>query len=199
MYRVRFACRCCYSLSKLSFPVKNNLSVRYLLSDVNAMDRATFAAVFGGVFEASPWVAEAAWQSMPFESSEDMADTLCDIVRNAGRERQLALLRAHPELGVRKPLAGYSAREQADAGLKQARGNQGELLANLNQRYRDKFGFPFILAVKGLEPDTIIMRFRERLENSLEDEFDECLEQVFRIAGFRLDELLGGAGDRGAW
>ena len=179
--------------------MKNNPSVQYRLSDINEMDKDTFVAVFGGVFEASPWVAGKAWSSRPFNSEAHLVETLCETVRNAGRERQLALLRAHPELGVSKPLAGYSAREQADAGLKQARGNQGELLANLNQRYRDKFGFPFILAVKGLEPDTIIMRFRERLENSLEDEFDECLEQVFRIAGFRLDELLGGAGDRGAW
>ena len=77
------------------------------------------------------------------------------------------------------------------AGLKEEKDGQAELLAELNQRYRDKFGFPFILAVKGLDPDEIIMRFRERLENSPENEFDECLGQVFRIAGFRLEELLG--------
>lgn len=167
-------------------------SVQYRLSDINGMDRDTFVAVFGGVFEDSPWVAETAWQSVPFESNEYLVEALCDVVRRAGRERQLALLCAHPELGVRKPLTGHSEREQRNAGLKGGEGGQTDLLADLNRRYRDKFGFPFILAVKGLGPDEIIMRFRERLENNLEDEFDECLEQVFRIAGFRLEDLLDG-------
>ena len=171
--------------------MKDNPSVQYRLRDINDMDRDTFVAVFGGVFEASPWVAENTWQSRPFRSEAHMVETLCETVKNAGQARQLALLRAHPELGVRKPLAGYSAREQTNAGLKQTRGEQGDLLADLNSRYRDKFGFPFILAVKGLEPDQIIMRFRERLENSPEDEFSECLGQVFRIATFRLEDLLG--------
>jgi 2-oxo-4-hydroxy-4-carboxy-5-ureidoimidazoline decarboxylase len=172
--------------------VKNNLSIQCRLSDINAMDRDTFVAAFGGVFEDSPWVAETAWQSVPFESIDDLVETLCDVVRRAGRGRQLALLRVHPELGVRKPLTGHSEREQRNAGLKGGEGGQADLLADLNRRYRDKFGFPFILAVKGLGPDEILMRFRERLENRPEDEFNECLEQVFRIAGFRLEELLNG-------
>ena len=175
--------------------MKEISSLQYRLSDINDMHRDSFIAAFGGVFEDSPWVAEAAWDSIPFESEGELVEALCSVVRNAGRERQMALLRAHPELGARKPLAGYSAREQAGAGLKQDRGKQVELLADLNRRYRDKFGFPFILAVKGLEPDNIIVRFRERLENSPEDEFDECLGQVFRIARFRLEDLLGVAHD----
>ena len=174
--------------------MKDNPSVTYLLSDINDMDRDTFVAVFGGVFEDSPWVAEAAWQSRPFKSNAHMVQSLCEVVRNAGRQRQLALLRAHPELGARKPLAGYSAREQDKAGLQQGQDKRVALLADLNRRYRDKFGFPFIVAVKGLDPDNIIARFQQRLDKSLEDEFDECLGQVFRIAGFRLEELLGDSG-----
>ena len=171
--------------------MKDTSSVKYRFSDINDMHRDGFVAVFGAVFEDSPWVAETAWQSRPFKSDAHVAETLCEVVRNAGVERQMALLRAHPELGARKPLAGHSEREQRNAGLKDRAGGQAELLAELNRRYRDKFGFPFILAVKGLDPDKIIMRFRERLENSPEDEFDECLGQVFRIARFRLEELLG--------
>ena len=178
--------------------MKNNSSVQYRLSDINDMDKDTFVAVFGGVFEASPWVAEKTWQSRPFRSEAHLVETLCKTVENAGREPQLALLQAHPELGARKPLTGYSEREQANAGLTEEEAGRTELLADMNRRYRDKFGFPFILAVKGLDPDSIIMRFRERLENSPEDEFEECLGQVFRIAGFRLDELLAGSGERGA-
>ena len=166
------------------------MRIKYRLDEINGMDKDGFIAVFGKVFEDSHWVAETAWQFMPYKSRQALVETLCDVVRDAGRERQLALLRAHPELGVRKPLTGHSEREQRNAGLKEEKDGQAELLAELNQRYRDKFGFPFILAVKGLDPDKIIMRFRERLENSPEDEFDECLGQVFNIARFRLDDLL---------
>ena len=155
------------------------------------MDREAFIAVFGGVFEDSPWVAEVAWQSIPFKTGGDMIDTLCDIVRSAGRQRQLALLQAHPELGARKPLTGHSEREQKEAGLQQEQDARVELLAELNRRYRSRFGFPFILAVKGLHPDNIVRRFRERLENSREDEFKEGLEQVFRIARYRIEDLQG--------
>ena len=144
------------------------------------MDRDAFVAVFGGVFEDSPWVAGAAWQSRPFKSNAHVVEALCEVVRNAGRQRQLALLCAHPELGATKPLTGYSAREQDKAGLQQGQDERVALLADLNRRYRDKFGFPFIIEC-----------FRERLDNSLEDEFAECLGQVFRIAGFRFEELLG--------
>ena len=143
--------------------MKDTSSVKYRLSDINDMHRGAFVAVFGGVFEDSPWVAETAWQSRPFKSDVHVVEMLCEVVRNAGRERQLALLRAHPQLGARKPLAGHSEREQRNAGLKDGGGGQAQLLAELNRRYRDKFGFPFILAVKGLDPDKIIMRFRERL------------------------------------
>ena len=161
------------------------------LEEINAMDRDMFIAAFGAVFEASPWAAEAAWQSHPFRSATHVVEALSNAVRNAGRERQLALLRAHPELGARKPLAAFSAREQAGAGLQREQGEHVALLADLNPRYREKFGFPFILAVRGLNPDKIITRFRERLENDPEDEFKECLEQVFRIAAYRLEDILG--------
>ena len=163
---------------------------RYKLAEINNMDRPAFIAAFGAVFEASPWTAEAAWQSRPFRNAAHVAEALSEAVRDAGRERQLALLRAHPELGARKALAGFSAREQAGAGLQREQDGRVALLADLNRRYRDRFGFPFIVAVKGMGPEEIIARFQERLENDPEREFNECLEQVFRIADFRLEELL---------
>ncbi|MCY3750502.1 MAG: 2-oxo-4-hydroxy-4-carboxy-5-ureidoimidazoline decarboxylase [Gammaproteobacteria bacterium] len=166
------------------------MSGSHTLNEINNMDRRAFIAAFGAVFEASPWAAEAAWQSHPFRNTAHVAEALFTAVRNAGPERQLALLRAHPELGARKPLAAFSAREQAGAGLQREQDDQVDLLADLNRRYREKFGFPFILAVKGLNPDKIITRFCARLENNPEEEFNECLEQVFRIAAFRLEDLL---------
>ena len=168
------------------------MTSRYTLDEINGMNWDAFAAAFGAVFEDSPWAAEAAWQSRPFGSAARLAEALFEAVRNAGTDRQLSLLRAHPELGARKPLAEFSAREQAGAGLQREQGEQAVLLADLNRRYRDRFGFPFILAVKGLDPDKIIECFRARLENDPGDEFNECLEQVFRIAAFRLEDLLDG-------
>ncbi len=170
--------------------MKDPSPIQYHLSDISEMRRDDFVAVFGGIFEDSPWVAETAWQSRPFRNLAQVTEALFTAVRNAGQERQLALLHAHPELGVKKSLAGYSADEQARAGLQQREDEQAAQLADLNQRYRDRFGFPFILAVKGLNPDKIIARFQERLENNPEDEFNECLEQVFRIARYRLEDLL---------
>lgn len=168
--------------------MKQTPPAKYRIDEINRMDRDAFVTVFGGVFEDSSWVAETAWRSIPFDSAQDLVETFIGIVRSAGRGRQLALLRAHPELGIRKPLTGYSAHEQQNAGL--GEGAIVELLPELNQRYRDKFGFPFILAVKGLDPTRIIARLRERLQNNPEREFEECLEQVFRIATFRFEELI---------
>ena len=164
---------------------------RHTLNEINNMNRQAFITAFGAVFEASPWAAETAWQSHPFRSAAHVTEALFNAVRNASRERQLALLQAHPELGARKPLAAFSAREQAGAGLQREQDGQVALLADLNRRYREKFGFPFILAVKGLNPDKIIERFGARLENAPEHEFNECLDQVFRIAAYRLEDLLG--------
>jgi len=167
---------------------------QYNLIEINEMGRNAFIKVFAGVFEDSPWVAQAAWQCAPFDSAPTLVETLFSTVRNADRETQLKLLRAHPELGAQKPLTGYSANEQARAGLQQEHDAQVALLADLNRRYRQKFGFPFILAVKGLTPDKIMENFHARLDNAPEDEFNECLTQVFRIAAFRLEDLLGEAG-----
>ena len=170
--------------------MKSDLPRQYRFDEINDMDMAAFITVLGGVFEDSPWVAEAAWRSIPFEGCGDVIDKMCGVVRTAGRDRQLALLRAHPELGTNKRLTRHSEREQKNAGLKGGEDSRVELLAEMNERYRDKFGFPFILAVKGLSPDKIMERLQARLENNREDEFNECLEQVFRIAKYRLEAML---------
>ena len=170
------------------------MNYQYKINEIKSMDRNTFVQTFAGIFEDSSWVAEATWQAMPFDRVETLVATLFNTVRNADRETQLKLLRAHPELGAQKPLTGYSANEQARAGLQREHDAQVALLADLNQRYRQKFGFPFILAVKGLTPDKIMENFHARLDNAPEDEFNECLTQVFRIASLRLEDLLGETG-----
>jgi 2-oxo-4-hydroxy-4-carboxy-5-ureidoimidazoline decarboxylase len=157
---------------------------------LNQLDRAAFIARFGGVYERSPWVAEGAWKRRPFSNRAALESALQSVVRDAGRERQLELLRMHPALGTRKELSGYSRGEQAGAGLMDATEHVRQELGGLNRRYEEKFGFPFILAVRGATLATILDSCGTRLNHDFETEFAESLRQVFRIAGFRLGDLL---------
>lgn len=156
------------------------------------MDAETFVSVFGAVFEDSPWAAESAQTNIPFDSLEHVTNALCDAVKESGKDRQLALLRAHPELGSKKKMADASVSEQKNAGIKDAGDGQKARLQELNNDYRSKFDFPFIIAVKGLTPELIIEHMQRRLSNDYDAEFEECLSQVFRIARFRLDDILLG-------
>ncbi len=165
-------------------------SAKYTIDNVNTLDRETFVDVFGNLFENSPWVAEQAWLKIPYDSVPALLQTMSDIVLKAGRQKQHRLLNQHPELGTIQALTQASESEQASAGLMQSSAYQIHDLADLNKRYREKFGFPFIIAVKDLGPDTIITHMCRRLNNEQEVEFRECLQQVFNIAQFRLDDIL---------
>lgn len=162
---------------------------RLSIAEVNALDREAFVTRFGAVYEHSPWAAELAWASRPFADRDALAAAMQRAVLGAGRERQLALLRAHPKLGTRLALSAHSQAEQAGAGI--AAGSAGERaeLAGLNERYERRFGFPFILAVKGATLPEILASCRQRVGAEPAAEFDEALRQVFRIAGFRLADL----------
>ncbi len=165
-------------------------SAKYTIDNVNTLDRETFVDVFGNLFENSPWVAEQAWLKIPYDSAPALLQTMSDIVLKAGRQKQHHLLNLHPELGTKQVLTQASESEQASAGLMQNTASQIHDLADLNKRYREKFGFPFIIAVKDLSPDTIITHMLRRLSNEQEVEFRECLQQVFNIVRFRLDDIL---------
>ena len=161
------------------------------MAEVNSMERAAFVAAFGAVYERSPWVAEGAWAMRPFADPAALERSFQTIVLNAGDARQLELLRMHPRLGTRKPLSGYSQAEQAGAGLLAAAEREREQLAVLNQAYEQKFGFPFIIAVRNASLQTILASCEGRMNNDVQTEFDESLRQVFTIARFRLSDLLG--------
>jgi 2-oxo-4-hydroxy-4-carboxy-5-ureidoimidazoline decarboxylase len=164
------------------------------LVELNALNPARFATALRGVFEHSPWIAAEASERRPFASIDALHAALLDIVRNASPEAQLGLLRAHPEVAskaaIRGELTTESSAEQTDAGLTRCSPAEFSRLHALNRAYDAKFGFPFIIAVKGLGPAGIIARCEERLERSREAEFAEALEQVGRIARFRLEALL---------
>jgi len=165
------------------------------LSEVNALDRDAFVAAFGGIFEDSPWVAWRAWDSRPFASSPsvsraDLHRAMTRQVESASRDEQLALLRAHPDLGARARMSRESAREQAGAGLDQLTPEEYAELTALNRAYRDKFGFPFLFAVKGSGKREIMEALRRRVGADVETELAEALAQVYRIASFRLEAAV---------
>jgi 2-oxo-4-hydroxy-4-carboxy-5-ureidoimidazoline decarboxylase len=158
------------------------------------LQRDRFVLLFGGVFEHAPWVAEQAFAAGPFDSAEALHQAMVDAVRRAPRARQLALIRGHPDLAgraaIRGELTAASSAEQAGAGLDQCTRAEFERFCALNERYRAKFGFPFILAVKGKSRHEILAAFERRLAHSAEAEFEEALDQIARIARFRLDDLI---------
>jgi OHCU decarboxylase len=160
------------------------------------MSPEKFLAVFGGVYEHSAWIAEQVFERglTRFQDSvAGLAAEMRDVVEASGREPQLALLRAHPDLAGKLALAGEltadSLGEQAEARLDQCSAAEFEAFQNLNKRYKEKFGFPFILAVRGYHRAQILEIFKTRVENDLQDEFDEALSQVHRIALLRLGQI----------
>ena len=158
--------------------------------------RADFVARYGGVYEHSPWVAETVWDSgLAPEDPRALPDIMRLIVDKAGHARQLTLLRAHPDLAGKLAVAGAltaaSSAEQAGAGLDRCTPEEFAEFQTLNETYKERFAFPFILAVKGHDRASILDIFRRRVKNNPETEFREALEQVHRIAGFRLAALDG--------
>lgn len=148
------------------------------------MHKEEFVQRYGSIYEHSPWVAETAY------GSEDLSSAMRAVVEAAGQDKQLALLRAHPDLGEKlDTLTPDSTSEQQGAGLNLCSPEEFREFHELNRTYKEKFGFPFIVAVKGMNRQDILERFRERIHNSTEAEFRTALDQVHRIAAFRLADL----------
>ena len=151
-------------------------------------------AYLDGIYEHSPWIVEKAFPLKPFQDIDHLANALQEIVLNAPTDAQLKLIRAHPELAgkaaIKKELTADSNREQSGAGLDQCSPEEFEKLNFLNTTYNAKFGFPFILAVKGHNRNSIIEAFSQRLNNNYEVEFRECIDQIGLIAKFRLINLF---------
>lgn len=153
-----------------------------------AVAKRRFLARVGWVFEHSPWVAERAWSKGPFADVDALHAAMVREVESATRDEQLALLRAHPDLGTRARMSTVSAGEQAGAGLDQLTPAEFDRLTRLNAAYHDRHGFPFLFAVKGATTHQILDALEARLERGRDEEFAEALRQVYRIAWFRLTE-----------
>jgi OHCU decarboxylase len=161
------------------------------------MDRADFVQRFGGVFEHSPFIAERAFDAGMIEeplTALDVHDGMAAMFRTASHEERLGVLRAHPDLAGKLAIAGEltedSKREQAGAGLDRLSAEEHARFTELNTEYVEKFGFPFIIAVKGLTKDDILAAFETRISNSRDQEFDTACQQVEKIARLRLESLL---------
>lgn len=158
------------------------------------MPRAAFVASLGHLFEHSPWVAEETWTGRPFATPEALHAALCATMQGASRHRQLALIRAHPDLAGRlaqqRKLTAESTREQASAGLDQL--SQVELaeFTRLNDAYRAKFGFPFIICARLNAREAILAAMKARGGNSAEAEFAAALAEIEKIAWLRLQDVL---------
>jgi 2-oxo-4-hydroxy-4-carboxy-5-ureidoimidazoline decarboxylase len=170
------------------------MSERFDLAGIDAMSPADFVAAFGDIAEHSPWVAERAAGARPFSNREAAIVAFANAVMSADEETQLALLNAHPDLAGRAAIAGDigadSRAEQAGAGLDTLSPEEFERFTELNTAYRETFGFPFILAVRGATKYDILGAFEARIGNDRETELSTALQQVCRIMRFRLEDRI---------
>ena len=164
------------------------------LAEINALGRAAFIERFGSVVEHSPWIAEGAWLRHPFASVDALHAAMVATLMGSPVETQLVVIRAHPELAgkaaIRGEMTADSKLEQGGAGLTECSPREFARLYALNRAYRAKFGFPFIIAVKGLDRAAIIEHFAARLEHDRATEFAEALAQIARISRLRLATML---------
>ena len=164
------------------------------VQDLNAGTAGRFVAHVGPVFEHSPWIAEATWGERPFANREDLLRKLVATVRGASREQQLALIRAHPDLAGRlareHALTAASTAEQASAGLDRLSDAELARFTAANGRYRERFGFPFVICARLNDRTAMMHAFERRLELPVEEEMGNSLAEIEKIAALRLADLV---------
>jgi len=168
-----------------------------LSAPISSIGKDEFINTFGGIYEHSPWVATQAWEAglnRSHDSLDSLAALLAGIVDSASTKYQLALINAHPDLAGKAAQAGElteeSSSEQSGAGIDQCNAEEFAQFQHFNQAYREKFDFPFIMAVKGANRQQILQSFEQRLPNDYQTEFQQALKQIHRIARFRLTDML---------
>ena len=146
------------------------------INNINQLNKSDFLTIFGNVFEKTAWIAEQVFDLKPFNSNDDLYSKIIHQYESCGKEKILQILNSHPELAVEKKLTKDSNNEQKGA--------------NLNIEYKRKFGFPFIIAVKGKNKNEILKDFKKRIQNDINIEFTEAKNQVKKIASFRFNDIL---------
>jgi OHCU decarboxylase len=157
---------------------------------VNKLSKSDFISIFGNVFEKTEWIAEKAYNSKPYKNFEELFLKMMKIFENSEKESHLEILNAHPDLAIEKKLTKDSRNEQENASLNECFEEEFKEFKKLNEEYKKKFRFPFIIAVKGKNKEEILNSFRQRITNNINLEFEEAKEQVKKIANLRLNEII---------
>ena len=162
------------------------------IDKINKLSRSEFVEIFANIFEKTKWIAEKLYNQKPFDDFKDLCSKMLGIFETAGKETQLKILGAHPDLADKVTvnlLTSNSRSEQSNAGLDQCSEEEFNEFKNLNKAYKQKYGFPFIIAVKGKNKIEILGDFKKRIVNSVDEEFNEAIMQVGKIANLRLNEI----------
>ena len=160
------------------------------VNKVNNLNKSDFISIFGNVFEKTEWIAERCYESKPYNNLDELVSKMMKIFENIEKEKHLEILNSHPDLAVEKKLTEDSKNEQKNASLNQCTDEEFVEFKKLNEEYKKKFGFPFIVAVKGKNKKEILNSFRQRITNNINLEFEEAKKQVKKIANFRLSEII---------
>jgi len=156
----------------------------------NKLSKTEFISIFGNIFEKTEWIAERCYESKPYNNLDELVSKMMKIFENIEKERLLEILNSHPDLVVEKKLTEDSKNEQKNASLNQCTDEEFVEFKKLNEEYKKKFGFPFIITVKGKNKEEILNSFRQRITNNINSEFEEAKKQVMKIASFRLSEII---------
>ena len=161
-----------------------------LETDLNYLNKDKFISLFGVIFEKTQWIAEKLLEHKQFKDKDDLVNKMIHIYETSQKNDILNILKAHPKLAIEKNLTEHSSKEQSSANLKNCNKEEYDEFKKLNDEQENKFGFPFIIAVKGKDKIEILNNFRQRINNDVELEFKESKNQVKKIALFRLNELF---------
>ncbi len=161
-----------------------------LTKNINLLKKKEFLSIFGNIFEKSDWIADEVFNLKPFKNSNDLVIKMMDVYENINNEEMIKIFNLHPQLAIEKRLTSFSSKEQTGAKLNECSKEEFEEFEKLNADYKKKYGFPFIIAVKGKNKDEILNNFRQRIQNNFEIEFNEAKNQVKKIASSRLEGIL---------
>ena len=163
-----------------------NSSLPYTISALNQMSQEAFTEALGSIFEHTPKVAFESWLSHPFADVVQLHQTMTAIVHEMSESEQLTLICAHPDLGSKFKMAEASVQEQSTLGLDQLSQMEYDRFQALNDAYKKKFGFPFIIAVRNQTKDSILVAFEQRIENTMQIERQQAIAEIIEIARWRL-------------
>ncbi len=170
------------------------MSKQLTLQEINTLDQESFVTALASLFEGPPWIIRQAWHARPFTNLNELHQALCKVMYQAPAGQQIALIQAHPDLVGRAALAGTltpaSTNEQASAGLDRLSPEEIATFTRLNQSYRDRFNFPFVICVRENKKESILAGFATRLRNSHSSEIKTALDEIAKICWLRLSDTV---------